>query len=75
MIPEYKEREFWAQTLSCANCGWSGKGHDTVVIDFYGVADSKEVHCPECDEKIAILRKDGDDTPGESAYDLSFQLG
>ena len=45
------------------------------MIDFYGVADSKEVHCPECDEKIAILRKDGDDTPGESAYDLSFQLG
>ena len=75
MIPVYNEHEFDAQTLACANCGWSGKGQDALVIDFYGITESKEVHCPECDEKIALLRKEGGGPPGETANDLSFQLG
>jgi uncharacterized Zn-finger protein len=75
MIPTYKEGDFDEQSLSCPNCNWTGKGHQAVIIDFYGVTDNKEVHCPKCDENIGILQTNSDGPPGESANDLSFQLG
>ncbi len=75
MIPEYKEREFDDQSLSCSNCHWKGKGIDAVMIDFFGVGKNKEAHCPDCDETIAIVKREEGGTPGESANDLSFQTG
>jgi len=62
------------QDLRCDHCNWSGKGSGAIVIDLYGVVSDKEVHCPQCDERLGILKKE-DSPPGESANDLSFQLG
>jgi uncharacterized Zn-finger protein len=75
MIPTYRDADFDDQTLTCPKCNWQGQGHRAVVIDFYGVTDNKEVHCPQCDETIATVKTDADGPPGESANDLSFQLG
>lgn len=75
MLPEYQESSFDNQALNCSHCNWKGEGRDAVIIDFFGVTDSKEVHCPECDKKIGTLVRDKGDAPGESANDLSFQLG
>jgi DNA-directed RNA polymerase subunit RPC12/RpoP len=75
MLPEYNDKTFEEQDLHCPNCQWKGKGYDSVVIDFFGVSKNKEVHCPNCDETIAIVTKEEGGTPGESANDLSFQLG
>ena len=75
MLPEYQEDSFARQTLSCPACQWKGTGADAVVIDLYGIVKAKEVHCPNCDEKIGILVKDEDTPPGESATGLSFQTG
>jgi hypothetical protein len=74
MQTEYKTSTFQEQDLRCDKCGWTGKGADAVLIDFYGVVKDKEIHCPACDEKLGILKRD-DDSPGESASDLSFQFG
>lgn len=74
MLKEYSENKFDEQTVSCDNCHWKGKGSDTVIIDFYGLSDECEIHCPQCDERIGILKKQ-QGPPGESASDLSFQLG
>lgn len=75
MLQQYYERDFFKQPVSCPNCQWKGEGSDAIVIDFYGVTNNKEVHCPECDEKIALVENDKGGTPGESATDLSFQIG
>lgn len=74
MIPNYPDKDFEEKALACSKCGWKGKGYDAVVIDFYGVTDNKEVHCPKCDTTISLLQK-GEDPPGESATDLSYQFG
>ena len=70
----FHENTFDDQPLSCDKCEWKGKGSDAVIIDFYGIVPDKEVHCPECDRKLGILKR-SDRPPGESANDLSFQLG
>lgn len=74
MPTEFREADFRNQLLECSKCGWKGTGDRANVIDFYGVVSDKEIHCPECDERIGILKKD-DPSPGEGATDLSFQLG
>lgn len=74
MLPEYHDNNFSEQPLKCSHCGWTGKGHEAVIIDFFGVTKSKEVHCPNCDKTIGTLRSEGD-APGESPNDLSFQIG
>ena len=74
MQAEYNASTFQEQNLHCDNCNWTGKGADAVIIDFYGVVKDKEIHCPECDRTLGILKSD-DHSPGESASDLSFQLG
>ncbi len=75
MLPEYLQSSFDDQQLSCPKCQWKGTGADAVIIDFYGITKTKEVHCPDCDEKIGILVRDEDPPPGESATGLSFQTG
>lgn len=70
-LPEYNEQEFDEQPFTCPNCRWKGKGYETVVIDFFGVVSSQEVHCPNCDEKLAILKKESG--AGDSASDRNFQ--
>ena len=67
-LPEYNNANFEEQDLRCSNCNWQGKGYDAVVIDFFGVTKSKEVHCPECDETIGTITTEGG-TPGGSADD------
>lgn len=59
--------------LNCSNCDWSGTGDRAIIIDFYGLTEVKEVHCPECDTQIAALKDD--ENGGESADPISFQLG
>ena len=76
MKTEFSEGDFSNQTLQCPKCGWTGKGDKANVIDFYGVVSDKEIHCPECDKSIGILKRgSSNNPPGESATDLSFQLG
>jgi hypothetical protein len=76
MIPKYTDKEYDDQSLKCDNCQWTGKGSDAVLIDFYGVTDTKELHCPNCDKTIALVtRNEEKDPPGESPSDLSFQFG
>ena len=70
----FDETNFDQQTLRCDECKWQGKGFEAVVIDLYGVVKDKDVHCPTCDAKLGTLKTTGH-TPGESASDLSFQLG
>ena len=74
MATIFYENTFDEQPVSCSKCNWKGNGSDTVIIDFYGVVPDKEVHCPKCDSTLGILKK-ADRPPGESANDLSFQLG
>ncbi len=74
--PQYSAKEFDDQALTCPNCQWKGKGSNAVIIDFYGIAKNKEAHCPECDNTIGVVANDDNSNPpGESATDLSFQLG
>jgi hypothetical protein len=35
----------------------AGTGDTATVIDFYGVVSDKEIHCPECDPRIGILKE------------------
>jgi len=74
MATEFHENSFDDQSITCSKCNWTGKGSEAIVIDFYGVVPDKEVHCPKCDKRLGVLKK-GTRPPGESANDLSFQLG
>jgi hypothetical protein len=73
ILPTYQESNFRGQPLTCKACYWKGEGDHANVIDFYGVGNSKEIHCPECDEKICLLEKD-EGRPGANADDFGFQL-
>lgn len=75
MATEFAQSSFQDQPLQCSNCQWRGVGADAVVIDFYGVTKNKEVHCPECDETLGVVRQDNDPPPGESDTEISFQTG
>lgn len=75
MTPEYRETNFEEQDLTCPHCHWKGKGYDAVVIDFFGVSNTNEVHCPNCDETIGVIKRDEGGAPGESVSDLGFQTG
>ena len=71
---QFQEDNFDDQPIHCTKCDWQGKGSETNIIDFYGVVSDKEIHCPQCDKRLGILKK-GNRPPGESATDLSFQIG
>ncbi|HEY1022162.1 MAG TPA: hypothetical protein VGE06_07600 [Flavisolibacter sp.] len=76
MLPQFQQSTFESQPVQCKKCGWSGTGAEALLIDFYGVTDNQEIYCPECDKKIGTVVKDNrSDPPGESATDLSFQIG
>lgn len=74
-LPEYNENDFEEQHFFCPNCQWKGEGYDVVIIDFFGVSKSKEVHCPNCDTTIAIITKAENGDAGESAAGFSVQTG
>lgn len=74
MDKAFSDRTFEDEPVRCPDCGWQGTGREAVVVDLYGVAKASEVHCPKCDQTLGQLKKDND-APGESASDLSFQLG
>ncbi|MBA2328734.1 MAG: hypothetical protein H0V91_03845 [Flavisolibacter sp.] len=44
-------------SLISSRCGWSDTVDKAIVIDFYGLSEVKEVHCPQCDAQLAALRK------------------
>lgn len=48
----YNERDFLDEVIRCTKCGWEGSGYDVNIIDFYGLAKVKEVHCPSCDNVL-----------------------
>lgn len=70
----YNDKEFPESDLRCPKCNWEGKGRDALIIDLYGVAEVKEVHCPKCDKYLAGLKK-SDRSEGESPDQTSFQIG
>jgi len=74
MPVEFHPDSFDEQDIDCPKCKWRGKGADAIIIDLYGVAKSQEVHCPKCDVLVGTLPKQKG-PGGESATDLSFQLG
>lgn len=47
--------DYEEQDLKCDDCPWEGKGADAILIDFYGVSDVQELHCPNCDAILAII--------------------
>lgn len=55
LIPQ----DYEEQDLSCEECGWKGKGEDANLIDFYGLSNVKELHCPNCDAMVATLKSTG----------------
>lgn len=59
----YDDIRFDERELKCPNCGWEGKGSEAIIIDLYGLAKVKEVHCPSCDTYIAGLRSKKDSGP------------
>ena len=73
-MQQYNENEFDDLAIVCPNCKWSGKGSETHIVDFFGVTTMREAHCPECDEKLAEIKREGDN--GEEGNDqLSNQIG
>ncbi len=44
-------------SLISSRCGWSDTVDKAIDIDFYGLSEVKEVHCPKCDAQLAALRK------------------
>lgn len=53
----YSEGEFYDETILCDRCGWEGSGYDVNIVDLYGLAKVKEVHCPKCDTHLAGIEK------------------
>jgi hypothetical protein len=47
--------DYTDQDVSCEECGWIGKGREANLIDFYGVSEIQELHCPNCDATVATL--------------------
>lgn len=74
MSVTFDGKNFREQTITCPNCGWSGKGADVHIIDLYGLSKMKEVHCPDCDYSLGSLNEDSG-PPGESPDPLSYQIG
>lgn len=52
----FNAREFHEEVVRCSKCGWEGSGSDVNIIDFYGLAKVKEVHCPRCDTYLGGIR-------------------
>jgi hypothetical protein len=71
----YSEREFENESLQCPRCGWSGKGEDAHVVDFYGISRVMEAHCPGCDKQLGNIRRperSGRSRPGgPESFDIS----
>lgn len=53
---------FDERSFTCPSCGWTGKGEDTNVADFYGLSKYKQVSCPRCDEYLGNLSREA--SPG-----------
>lgn len=71
MLPEFRDSNYEEKMLQCSNCSWKGKGVDAILIDFFGVSKTKELHCPKCDTTIGLITKD-EGKPGESVSKFSF---
>jgi hypothetical protein len=70
----FPERDFDEMEVICPNCGWSGVGSDTIIIDLYGLSKIREVHCPSCDTYIAGLFRENTRSNPEGD-ELSNQFG
>ena len=73
-MQQYNENDFDALSIKCPNCGWTGKGSDAHMVDFFGVTAMMEAHCPNCDEKLAEVKR-ADNSSGTIGGDqLSNQI-
>lgn len=70
----FYEESFNDEPITCPNCGWKGTGADTHIVDFYGVVRAREVHCPNCDNKLGDI-KENKTAQGNSGDELSNQIG
>ncbi len=70
----YDDNEFGEAQLRCSRCGWQGSGSETNIVDFYGVTEVQEAHCPNCDEVVANVKR-ADNAEGGSGDQTSFQIG
>lgn len=61
MVDIFSPATFDDEQISCPRCSWQGRGDDTVLIDFYGLSSTKEVHCPECDAVLGGIERERDD--------------
>jgi DNA-directed RNA polymerase subunit RPC12/RpoP len=57
----FDEMDYESQPLACENCGWKNTAGDANLIDFYGISSVKELHCPQCDNTIGIIKSKNDE--------------
>ena len=74
MATIFYEESFDDMDITCPNCGWQGKGDETHIVDFYGVVRAREVHCPNCDNKLGDIQENKT-VQGSSGDELSNQIG
>ena len=70
----YDLKLFYTQSITCPNCGWQGKGSEAIIIDMYGIGDVRQVTCPNCDNFLGNLPREGEPKP-ETPDELSDQIG
>jgi hypothetical protein len=70
----YELKAFYTQSITCDSCGWNGTGADTIIIDMYGIGDTRQVNCPNCDNFLGNLPK-VTAADGEQPDELGEQIG
>ena len=55
----YDPRTFDEEHLTCSHCGWNGTGDQAHIAGFYGIGKFKEVICPNCNEYLGNLSREG----------------
>lgn len=66
--------KFYEEKLACPQCSWTGIGDEAILIDLYGITNSREVRCPNCDALLGILPVEKNNL-GDSGDQLGFQIG
>lgn len=65
---------FYEEKLTCPQCNWNGRGDEAILIDLYGLTNTREVRCPNCDALLGILPVEKNNL-GDSGDQLGFQIG
>jgi hypothetical protein len=72
----YNDGEFYDESILCDRCGWEGSGYDVNIVDLYGLAKVKEIHCPSCDTHLAgIMKPVNKRNPADNSQFINDPLG